>query len=161
MWVKPTSIGKVDLATTAKIGESATGPFVSGVVPNVFGGVYQIPQLVYAGPPFEADYVQLPDLQADSKDPTGYRLASRTYQIDPPTQFDPVQVNQLYIYTQQGVTGPNGEPVPGVTYFGYQWPEQVFLLNAGLTSNWWSSAVAQPERAPRPGSFPASALVLR
>ncbi len=156
-----TWIGKVDLATTAKIGKYATGPFVSGVVPNVLGGVYQIPQLVYAGPPFEANYVQLPDLQADSKDPTGYRSTSRTYQIYPPTQFDPVQVNQLYIYTQQGVTGPNGEPVPGVTYFGYQWPEQVFLLNAGahfklvVVSSCATGAGAQTWLLPGFGTGPA------
>ncbi len=156
-----TWIGKIDLATTAKIGKYATGPFVSGVVPNVLGGVYQIPQLVYAGPPFEANYVQLPDLYADSKDPTGYRSASRTYQIYPPTQFDPVQVNQLYIYTQQGVTGSNGEPVPGVTYFGYQWPEQVFLLNAGahfklvVVSSCATGAGAQTWLLPGFGTGPA------
>ena len=123
--------GKIDLATTAKVGKYVTGPLVSGVVPSVFGGVYQIPHQFWAGSPFEANFVQLPDLQFDSTDPTGYRATSRTYQVYPPTQFDPVQVNQLYIYAQQGVTGSNGEPVPGVTYFGYQWPEQVFLLNAG------------------------------
>lgn len=121
---------KIDPFATAAMGKQAGSPIVSGIAPGFTQGTkigpVLIPQLSWSGKPFETGFWDLPDLPKAGANT--YGPASRTYQVYPPAELDPVQVAVLATYTS-GMTDAQGKPVVGVSKFWYQWPRHVFLLN--------------------------------